>query len=579
MKRFHFSKVISTLVLCLILCLSSGCKSSTQAGFGRFLDDCLKNYGQENYLFAKSCFEDPSSHGIRMEQSAPFGSRSPAAIEEKTDRTQDILTKLNTYDTSKLSIPQQQVAILLKDKLQLDKEMLIKYPYHATTLGKGGDAVSIISSLILYEFHSSKDVEEYLNLLDKIPEYYDELYDYEKARNDAGILTSIALIQDTSEALNSFLTDKVEESIFVQSFAQRLEEIPDLAEKDKTDYLSRNEEAVRETVLPAIRHLDSTLTSKLQYSMEQDSISSYPSGSAYYEFLLKADVGTRLSPEECRTALQEIYQQAFDEKEQLYKNNPDLDSDYYSAFPTYTEPEDVMEEERQNTLVYFPKIDSVTCSFREMPDFMSDPDHTAFYIRPALDGTSDNTILFNSLLTGEEEVHGVLAHEGYPGHLYQTNYFYNTLYHPLQLYLANSGYEEGWATYAEMFQYDFLSFSNKDEEITKQLRTLYKDQALMKLCITSLADLYVNYDGHTQEELAGYLDQYDVPAESAESVYHYVIANPVDSLKYSIGYHEILDLLPPDGGKTPIQESHDTLLRFGPCPFYILSSLIGYFQQ
>ena len=579
MNRFHFRKVISTLVLCLVLCLFSGCKSSTQAGFGHFLDECLKNYGQENYLFTKSCFEDPSSQGIGLEQSSPFGSRSPVAIEEKADKTQDMLTKLKTYDTTKLSIPQQQLAIILKDKLQLDKEMLIKYPYHATTLGKNGDAISTISSLILYEFHNSKDVEEYLELLDNIPEYYEEIYEYEKARNDAGILTSITLIQDTSEALNSFLTDNVEENILVQSFAERLEEVPDLTKEDKTDYLGRNELAVRETVLPAIRHLDSTLTSKLQYSMEQDSISSYPAGSAYYEFLLKSDVGTRLSPEECRTALQELYQQAFEEREQLYKNNPDLDSEYYSAFPAYTEPEDIMEDQRQNTLVYFPKMDSVTCTFREIPDVLSDPDHTAYYIKPALDESSDNTIFINSLLTGEEELYGILAHEGYPGHLYQTNYFYNNLYHPLQLYLTNSGYEEGWATYAEMFQYDFLSFSNKEEEITKQLRTLYKDQALMKLCITSLADLYVNYDGHTQEDLVKYLDQYNVPAENVESVYHYVITNPVDSLKYSIGYHEFLELVPPDSGKTPIQESHESLLRYGPCPFYILSSLIGFFQQ
>ena len=127
MNRFHFRKVISTLVLCLVLCLFSGCKSSTQAGFGHFLDECLKNYGQENYLFTKSCFEDPSSQGIGLEQSSPFGSRSPVAIEEKADKTQDMLTKLKTYDTTKLSIPQQQLAIMLKDKLQLDKEMLIKY--------------------------------------------------------------------------------------------------------------------------------------------------------------------------------------------------------------------------------------------------------------------------------------------------------------------------------------------------------------------------------------------------------------------------------------------------------------------
>ena len=579
MKAFHYRKLISVLSLCLILCLSGGCKSSTRAGFDRFLDDCLTEFGQENYLFSKTCFEDPSGHGIKPDQSSPFGSKTPAALEEKINKTQDMLTKLNTFDTSRLTIPQQQVAVILKDRLQLEKEMLIKYPYHATGLGKKGGAVSLIFSLVQYDFHTTKDVEEYLDLLDKVPEYFEELYEYEKARNDAGILSSIALVQDTSESLNSILAGKPEENILVQSFSQRLESLPDLGEKEKAEYLDRNDSVVKDTILPAIRHLDKDLTSKLSYSLEQDSISSYPSGSAYYEFLLKDQVGTRLTPEKCKTALQELYQKAYDEKEELYKKNPDLDSEYYSAFPVYTKPEEILESQRQDSLIYFPKIDPVSCSFREIPDALSGPGTIASYVKPALDGDADNSIYINSTLAGEEELYGILAHEGYPGHLYQTNYFYETLYHPLQLYLRNSGYDEGWATYAQMLQYGSMTFSNKDEDITKQLQTLYKDQALMNLCITSLADLYVHYDGHSREDLIKYLDKYEVSAESAESFYQQVIANPADSLKYSIGYYEFLRLLPQEGENIPTQESHESVLRFGSCPFYILSSLIGYFQQ
>ena len=579
MKSFPYRKYLFVLTLCLILCFSGGCKSSTQTRFDRFLDECLKNYGQENYLRARSCFEDPSSYGILMEDSSPFGSKTAVSLEEKRNRIQDMLTKLNTYDVTKLSIPQQQIAVILKDKLQLDKELLIKYPYHATSLGENGDAVSLISSLVLFEFHSEKDVEEYLSLLDQIPGYLEELYEYEKNRNEAGIPSSLALVRDTSEALNAFLTIKPEENLLVKSFAERLESVPGISGEDKAEYLGKNELLVTEVILPAYELLDTNLTDGLKYSLEQDSISSYPSGSAYYEFLLKAGVGTRLTPEQCRTALQELYRQASEEKEQLYKKNPDLDSDYYSAFQTYTRPGEIMESQRQNTLIYFPKIDPVSCSFREIPDALAGPDNTAFYLKPPLDRDSDNVIYLNSLLTGEENLFSILSHEGYPGHLYQTNYFYETMYHPIQLYLGNEGYEEGWATYAQMTGYDALTFSNKEEEVTKQLQTLYKDQALMELCVSSLADLFVNYEGHTKEDLIRYLEQYEVPSESAESVYRHVIAHPADTLKYGIGYYEILRLLPRDKGSTPIQDTHESLLRFGSCPFYILSSLIGYYQQ
>ncbi|MBR5047405.1 MAG: DUF885 family protein, partial [Eubacterium sp.] len=299
----------------------------------------------------------------------------------------------------------------------------------------------------------------------------------------------------------------------------------------------------------------------------------------YYEFLLRDKVGTHMTPEECREALQTIYQQASEETDRLYKKNPGLDSEYYSAFPSDKGAEEILESHRQNTLIYFPKINPVSCNIKEFPDALSGSSGTASYVIPALDGGWDNTIYINSIRTGTEDLFGVLSHEGYPGHLYQTNYFYQNLYHPVQLYLRNEGYDEGWAAYAEIFNYDYLSFSNKDEDMTGQLQILYKDTALMELCISSLADLYVHYDGHSLEDLIRYLKTYDVSEEDAAAIYHHVIACPADSLRYSIGYNEFQELLSSGKVNPPAKEAYESLLRFGSCPFYILSSLIGYFGE
>lgn len=44
---------------------------------------------------------------------------------------------------------------------------------------------------------------------------------------------------------------------------------------------------------------------------------------------------------------------------------------------------------------------------------------------PAIDDYKKNVIYVNKAQTGQESLYPTLAHEGYPGHLYQTTYFHS----------------------------------------------------------------------------------------------------------------------------------------------------------
>ena len=57
---------------------------------------------------------------------------------------------------------------------------------------------------------------------------------------------------------------------------------------------------------------------------------------------------------------------------------------------------------------------------QEMQNFLS----PAFYLIPALDNTEENIIYINNgHISDDLSLYTTLAHEGYPGHLYQTTYF------------------------------------------------------------------------------------------------------------------------------------------------------------
>ena len=57
----------------------------------------------------------------------------------------------------------------------------------------------------------------------------------------------------------------------------------------------------------------------------------------------------------------------------------------------------------------------------------------AFYMIPALDDTEENVIYVNQAQMGNKlTLYTTLAHEGYPGHLYQTVYYASTKPDPLR---------------------------------------------------------------------------------------------------------------------------------------------------
>ena len=64
------------------------------------------------------------------------------------------------------------------------------------------------------------------------------------------------------------------------------------------------------------------------------------------------------------------------------------------------------------------------------------------------------------------DLFSTLAHEGYPGHLYQTVYFLDHCEENLRQLLSFSSYSEGWASYVEYYSYsldnglDSQCFSN-----------------------------------------------------------------------------------------------------------------------
>ena len=77
------------------------------------------------------------------------------------------------------------------------------------------------------------------------------------------------------------------------------------------------------------------------------------------------------------------------------------------------------------------------------------------YFMPQIDNLDINSIYINSAGTDSSDLYPTLAHEGYPGHLYQTQYFASTSPSLIRNVIKPGGYIEGWASYVEVHSYEY----------------------------------------------------------------------------------------------------------------------------
>ena len=193
----------------------------------------------------------------------------------------------------------------------------------------------------------------------------------------------------------------------------------------------------------------------------------------------------------------------------------------------------------------------------------------AFYMIPAIDNIGENVIYINQGHMGNDlTLFTTLAHEGYPGHLYQTVFYESTDPDPIRSLMDFGGYVEGWATYAEMGSYYLAPLSREQAVI------LQKNSSII-LGLYALADMGIHYDGWSRMDAIAFFSNYGITdADTVEEIYELIIGSPANYLKYYIGYVEFLELkkdwVEEKGEKFSQKEFHEAVLEVGPAPFEIV---------
>lgn len=475
--------------------------------------------------------------------------------------TENVLAALNLLQTDKLSESDAYLWRLLTRSLE-NSLSLGSFAYYSEPLSPVSGTQSQLPILLAeYAFRSRRDVEDYLALLDQTDEYLASLLLYEQEKAAAGLGTPAAFLKEVRGQCDTIVTkDALEEGThFLQTtFQERLNGLLEaelITREEAEAYLARNDRLLKTVLLPAYASLGDGLLLLEDESILPTGLANLPEGRDYYRQLLISETGSYRSPEEIQELLMTKFIEEYEAIRKILAQNPALlealSGNPYADFPCRDASQmllDLQERMKED----FPPIpgDAVHAAVKAVSESLEEYCAPAFYLTAPLDDTDSNSIYINRLKTPDGlELYTTLAHEGYPGHLYQTVYHNRSLLargeRPARELLWYGGYQEGWALYVEFLAYDYaaLLFKEDGQETAALLAQLESRNRSMQLCLYSLMDVLIHYEGANSSQIAQMLEGFGFTDNgSAQAMYNYIVQSPCNYPKYYLGYLEILSL-------------------------------------
>lgn len=418
-----------------------------------------------------------------------------------------------------------------------------------------------------YRFYDRQDVETYLELLEMTGDYFDSLIKFEREKADAGLFMADYALDTVLEQCRAFL-DMGDGNYLYSTFADRVKDVKKLTKEEISDYIQDNALAVSDHIFPAYEKLISALEELRGTGENEKGLVYLPDGADYYELVVRQSTGSERSVEEMEDLTRRQMTDDLEAMEQVLGITTE-EAQEAAASMAQDSAELILTELKDGIEAAFPEAPDTALEVKYVPEEMEEHLSPAFYMIPAIDNTEDNVIYINRAHMNDDlTLFTTLAHEGYPGHLYQTVYYENTDPDPIRSVMDFGGYVEGWATYAEMGSY-YLTPLSKEQAVLLQ-----KNSSII-LGLYALADMGIHYEGWSRMDTVAFFSNYGITdAETIERIYELIIGSPGNYLKYYIGYVEFLELkkdwAEEKGTGFSQKEFHEAVLKVGPAPFDIV---------
>lgn len=565
-------------LLMLVSCAASEPEMTESERFDAYTRQQFCDLVGENAVNLNYTLSRPEDWGIERLTEEPFGELDLdfTAMQEDLKQSRQ---ELNSFDRDELTEAQQLTWDIIDFSLTTQEQAVGRELYDDLLGPVTGQHTNMLITLAEFSFYEKADLDVYMALLEDLPRYFTYVADYERTRADAGMIAAAETLNEAADYCE-MIANAPEDCLLITGFADRLAELDWLEETHRQNYETRNRELVCGPVADAYRALGECARELAAQGGEPLGLATcLDDGGKYYQLLMRSMVGSDRSLGDYQQLLVREISAGLAEMTALYQQDPEGYNAFASTVPQQGSlpPEEIIAQLREASKDDFPPLAELPYTVKDVPAALEDYTSPAFFMIPPIDSQDKNTIYINNAMLDPTTLFTTLAHEGYPGHLYQTVYTQLLDLDPLNNKLSASGYSEGWATYVEYeYAYDYMNES-------ETYRRLARVNSLLSLEISALVDMQVNWAGWSEDQLVEWLDAMGFNGDAAGDLMAHVCAEPGNYMTYAGGYLEFMELRRTAedtlGSAFDEMAFHTWLLDQGSAPFPLLADRLDAWME
>jgi uncharacterized protein (DUF885 family) len=504
-------------------------------------------------------------------------------IEKRHVERQEFLRRVYAIEKNSLSADDQLNYELFRRQLQenVDEHQFNGHLMPFAHRGGIQNPENLISQLSL---RTVEDYEDWLGRVQKLDDIIDQEIELAEEGRKRGVIPPKVLLQRIPDQLALQVVEFASESPLFKAF----DDMPDsIAATDRERLRAAATDALEDEVLPAYKKLDRYFNQEyLPAARDSVGLSELPNGSVWYEHLARSFTTTHMTPDEIhRLGLEEVkrirdemkkviaevqFEGSFEEflvflrtDPQFYYDNPEDLHEAYLATSKRIDPELV------NLFGLLPRM---PYGVKPIPDSIAPDTTTAYYSRPAADGSRAGTYwvnLYRPEVRPKYEIEVLTVHEAMPGHHLQIALQQELGGMPeFRRFLGFTAFVEGWGLYSERLGYDLGLYEDPYSKFGQLTYDMWR-------AVRLVVDTGLHYKGWTRQQAIDFFKANAAKAEHdiVNEIDRYILM-PGQALAYKIGQLKILALRDRAerqlGEDFDVRAFHDHLLGAGALPLDLL---------
>ncbi len=432
-----------------------------------------------------------------------------------------------------------------------------------------------------------EDYENYIARLNAFSTYAQQHIDLMRIGVREGYTLPGVVLEGYEDAIDPHIVDEAAQSLLFEPFQGFPETIPP---EDRERLTEAGIMAITESVVPGYRAFGEFMRAEYYASAREEiGASALPNGRAYYEHRVR-----RFTTLDDRTP-EEVHQIGLTEVARIRGGMDEIIAEVgfegdFEAFVRFlrTDPRfyvETPEELMEKTARVLKKMDGqlprlfgalprMPYGMRPIPDFIAPKTTTAYYNRPAGDGTQAGFYYINTYDLSSRplyEIEALSLHEAVPGHHLQIALQQELEGLPdFRRFAGFTAFVEGWALYAERLG---LEVGFYEDPYSNFGRLTYEMWRACRLVV----DPGMHYLGWTRQQAIDFMAE-----NSALSLHNITtevdryIAWPGQAVAYKTGELKIRELRERAelqlGDRFDVREFHDVVLGSGSVPLSVLES-------